>query len=76
MNHERRASDTHTIIETPAYKLTAKFDRTTQGTSIKLISFIPEARRPEEQVKFQVTLTDEELVTLANIFATVARHHP
>ena len=41
------------IQATPAYELSVDITTTTHGHSLRLISFVPTARRPEDQVKFQ-----------------------
>lgn len=57
-----------TIQSTPAYELHADLTRTEQhGHSFKLISFVPSARRPEQQVKFQGQFTDAELRALRDL---------
>ena len=50
-----------TIQETPAHRLDIELKRGAYGTSLKLITFVPIARNPEEKVKFQTTLSDTEL---------------
>ncbi len=52
------------IQSTPAYELSADITRTSYGHSLKLISLVPLARRPEEQVKFQGLLSTAELTAL------------
>lgn len=56
-----------TIQSSPAFELLADLTRTEHGHSLKLISFVPSARRPEQQVKFQGLFTDAELRTLRNL---------
>jgi hypothetical protein len=58
-----------TIQETPAYRLDIDLERSAHGTSLKLISFVPTARRPEEQVKFQALLSDTELNKLQKVLS-------
>lgn len=50
-----------TIQETPAHRLDVSLERGAYGTHLMLITFVPTARNPEEQVKFQTTLSDTEL---------------
>lgn len=56
-----------TIQSSPAFELLADLTRTEHGHSLKLISFVPSARRPEQQVKFQGLFTDAELRTLRDL---------
>jgi hypothetical protein len=49
---------------TPAYKLSVDIASTAYGHSIRLISFVPTARRPEDQVKFQGIFNTAELRAL------------
>jgi hypothetical protein len=53
-----------TIQDTPAYRLSVDIQPTPLGHSLRLISFVPTARRPEEQVKFQGNFTVDELKAL------------
>jgi len=52
------------IQATPAYELSADIIPTPYGHSLKFISFVPLARRPEEQVKFQGLFSSAELIAL------------
>lgn len=52
------------IQATPAYELSIDLTATPHGHSLKLISFVPTARRPEEQVKFQGVFTTAEIKAL------------
>jgi len=52
------------IQSTPAYELSADIIPTPYGHNLKLISFVPSARRPEEQVKFQGLFSSAELTAL------------
>jgi hypothetical protein len=49
---------------TPAYELSVDIASTSYGHSIRLISFVPTARRPEDQVKFQGVFNTAELTAL------------
>ena len=51
---------------TPAYELSIDLTTTPLGHSVRLISFVPTARRPEEQVKFQGVFTTAEIEALRN----------
>ena len=62
--HNRRRNDPVMIHDNPSYQLTATFDITPHGVSLKLISFMPEAQRPERQVKFHALLSIDELKTM------------
>lgn len=56
-----------TIQSTPAYELHADLTRTEHGHNLKFISFVPTARRPEQQVKFQGLFTSAELRVLRDL---------
>lgn len=56
-----------TIQSSPAFELLADLTRTEHGHSLKLISFVPSARRPEQQVKFQGLFTVAELRALRDL---------
>ncbi len=56
-----------TIQSTPAYQLTAELTRTTLGHNLKFTSFVPTARRPEHQVKFQGLFTTDEVRALRDL---------
>ena len=53
-----------TIQQGPAYKLSVSIAAGMYGHHLKFCSFVPTARRPEEQVRFQTTLTRVELLAL------------
>jgi hypothetical protein len=48
----------------PAYELSLAIDPTKYGHHLRLISFVPIARRPERQVRFQTVLSRDELEVL------------
>ena len=50
----------------PAYELSIDLTTTPLGHSVRLISFVPTARRPEEQVKFQGVFSTAELKALCD----------
>jgi hypothetical protein len=52
------------IQSTPAYELSADIATSRFGYSLRLISFIPTARRPEEHLQFQAILSTTELRAL------------
>ncbi len=54
------------IQATPAYELSIDLTTTPLGHSVRLISFAPTARRPEEQVKFQGVFNTAEIEALRN----------
>jgi hypothetical protein len=58
-----------TIINTPAHRLDISLERSVHGTSLKLTTFVPHARRPEEQVKFHAILSDAELNILQKVLS-------
>jgi hypothetical protein len=54
-----------TIIQPgPAYELSLAINATRHGHHFSLISFVPVARQPERQVRFQTILTRGELKAL------------
>ena len=59
----------HTIQQTEAWRLDAELIETKHGATVRFISFVPSARRPEEQVKFQLHLTHDELERLQKFFS-------
>jgi len=52
------------IQATPAYELSIDITTSAHGHSLKLISFVPTARRPEDQIKFQGVFSTAELKSL------------
>ena len=54
------------IQATPAYQLSVDIIDTDHGHSLRFISFVPTARRPEEQVRFQGLFSTAELTALRN----------
>jgi len=52
------------IQATPAYELSVDIATSAHGHSLRLISFVPTARRPEDQVKFQGVFSTTELKSL------------
>lgn len=58
-----------TIQQSDAWRLDADVIETPTGVTVRFISFIPTARRPEEQLKLQLNLTREELDTLQKFLA-------
>lgn len=53
------------LIQTnSAYELSVDIASTDYGHSLKLISFVPSARRPEDQIKFQSIFSTTELKLL------------
>lgn len=52
------------IQATPAFELSIDITTTSHGHSLKLISFVPTARHPENQVKFHGVFSTAELKTL------------
>ena len=55
------------IQATSAYELSVDLRHTEHGHHLRFISFVPHARRPEEQVRFQATLSTQELRALRSI---------
>ncbi len=54
------------IQATPAYELSVDIGSVGHGHNLRFISFVPTARRPEEQVKFQGLFTSSDLTALRN----------
>ena len=54
------------IQATPAYQLSVNISDTDHGHSLRFISFVPTARRPEEQVRFQGLFSTAELKSLSD----------
>ena len=52
------------IQATPAYELSIDIATSAHGHSLRLISYVPTARRPEDQVKFQGVFSTTELKSL------------
>ena len=52
------------IQATPAYELSVDIATSAHGHSLRLISYVPTARRPEDQVKFQGVFSTAELKSL------------
>jgi len=56
-----------TIQATAAYELSAEITDTGYGHHLRLISLVPVARNPEEQVRFQGTFSRQELAGLREL---------
>lgn len=52
------------IQATPAYELSVDIATSAHGHSLRLISFVPTARRPEDHFKFQGVFSTAELKSL------------
>lgn len=52
------------IQATPAYELSVDITTSAHGHSLRLISYVPTARRPENQVKFHGMFSTAELKSL------------
>ena len=52
------------IQATSAYELSIDIATSAHGHSLRLISYVPTARRPEDQVKFQGVFSTAELESL------------
>lgn len=55
------------LLSGPAYELRAEIRHTAYGHHVRLLSFVPSARRPEEQVKFQGLFSTEQLRVLRDL---------
>ena len=51
----------------PAYELRAEIRHTPYGHHVRFLSFVPSARRPEEQVKFQGLFSADQLRALRDL---------
>lgn len=64
-----------TIIQsTPAFELSVEVTALPHGHNLRLISFVPTARRPEEQVRFQAVFSQAELVALRDALNEALPH--
>ena len=52
------------IQANPAYEFSIEITTLAPGHSLRLISFVPTARRPEDQVRFQAVFSTAELESL------------
>jgi len=52
------------IQATPAYELSLDITPTAYGHNLRLLSFVPTARRPEDHVQFQAVFSTDELTAL------------
>ena len=59
------------IHQSPAYELAVTIDTGRHGHHLKFVSFVPIARRPEPQVRFQANLTTVELAELHSAIGRV-----
>jgi hypothetical protein len=55
------------IQATPAYELSVDIATTPHWHSLRLISFVPTARRPEDHVKFQGVFNTAEITALRDV---------
>lgn len=62
-----------TMISSPAYELAAEIEPNKYGFGFSLSSFVPIARRPEEQRRFQANLSKDQLLTLRWLIDDVLR---
>ena len=56
-----------TLLSEPAYELRAEIRCTPYGHHVRFLSFVPSARRPEEQVKFQGLFSADQLRALRDL---------
>ena len=56
-----------TLLSGPAYELRAEIRHTVYGHHVRLLSFVPSARRPEEQVKFEGLFSTDQLRGLRDL---------
>jgi hypothetical protein len=52
------------IHQGPAYELSLDIASSAYGYHLKFVTFVPTARNPEPQVKFQANLSEQELTQL------------
>jgi hypothetical protein len=65
MRLNRRVFMTTALIhQGPAYELSIDVDSSAYGHHLKFVTFVPTARNPEPQVKFQANLSRAELAEL------------
>ena len=55
------------LLSGPAYELRAEVRQTPYGHHVRFLSFVPSARRPEEQVKFQGLFSTDQLRALRDL---------
>ena len=55
------------LLSGPAYALTAEIRTTAHGHNLQLLSFVPSARRPEEQVRYQGLFSTDQLRSLRDL---------
>ena len=55
------------LLSRPAYELRAEIRCTPYGHHVRFLSFVPSARRPEEQVKFQGLFSTDQLRALRDL---------
>jgi hypothetical protein len=64
------------IHKSPAYELSVTIDAGRYGHHLRFISFVPTARHPEPQVKFQTNLSTAELLGLHEAIGRVLTSLP
>jgi hypothetical protein len=62
-----------TITHTPAFELIAELAPSSYGFKLQFDSFVPTARRPEVQRRFQASLTAAELRSLRQLIDDALR---
>ena len=55
------------LLSGPAYELRAEIRHTPYGHHVRFLSFVPSARRPEEQVKFEGLFSTAQLRGLRDL---------
>ena len=55
------------LLSGPAYELKAEMRSTPYGHHLRVLSFVPSSRRPEEQVKFQGLFSTDQLRSLRDL---------
>ena len=56
-----------TLLSGPAYELRAELRQTPYGHHVRFLSFVPSARRPELQIKFQGLFSTAQLRALRDL---------
>ena len=56
-----------TLLSEPAYELRAEIRHTQYGHHVRFLSFVPSARRPEQQVKFEGLFSADQLRALRDL---------
>lgn len=61
------------IHQGPAYELSLAIDTSAYGHHLSFVSFVPNARNPQEHVRFQAHLSREDLAALHQAIGAALR---